>query len=97
MLKSNKKKKGLRRKKRKRKNQGRRKKRRRIKNLFPLTTLKKGEGEQGGEASKGEPGEQEEALEDNVHHNLFSDSSDEEIVIAMRKKRLSQFRGRVGG
>ena len=28
-------------------------------------------------------------MEDNVHHNLFSDSSDEEIVIAMRKKAKS--------
>ncbi|XP_057550635.1 uncharacterized protein LOC130828688 [Amaranthus tricolor] len=42
----------------------------------PTDNIETGEkGEQDGEASKGETGEQEEALEDNVHHNLCSDSS----------------------
>ena len=42
--------------------------------------------EQGEATSKGESEEKEEALEDEDHHILGSDSNDEEIVIAMRKK-----------
>ncbi|XP_057523772.1 uncharacterized protein LOC130803605 [Amaranthus tricolor] len=53
----------------------------------PTATTKTAETrEQGEVASKGESEEKEEALEDEDHHILGSDSNDEEIVIAMRKK-----------
>ena len=51
--------------------------------------------EQGEAASKGESEDKGEAMEDDDYHILGSDSSDEEIVIAMRS-RLVQYRGKVG-